>query len=225
MKQIKFPLMLILFFFQVGIFSQRAVNISHKLPIAKPYSFFASYEDFLANKPIQGYEIFRIERGKAIEMLNYDHLWVRRNGEEVHLKPKDYPSFWISDEHGLLNRYFEGDPYLLWINGKYCYYLISYNDPVRLNEKGEFTIIGESGSGYGSNYQSSSFPSMHWSIGIDGPIKEIKDKDFLVELEKYKLGKKYERKKPKRELIMSAVEYGVKKHKVYVEFIELLNQQ
>lgn len=225
MKQTKFSLILILIFSHVSLFSQRASNMDQKNPTAQPFRFFASYEDFLANRPIEGYEIFRKQRGKAIEMINYDHLWVRKNGEEIHIKPKEYPSFWISDEHGLLNRYFDGDPYLIWIKGKYCYYLISYNDPVRLSEKGEFTILGESGSGHGSNYQNSSFPSMHWSVGIDGPIKEIKDKDFVAELEKYKLDKKYERKKPKRELIMGAVDYGAKKHKVYVEFIELLNQQ
>lgn len=191
---------------------------------AQPFRFYTSYEDFISNKPMEGYSIFRKRiNSKAVEVLDYDHLWVNVNGEDKHLKPKEYPSSLFTDEDGLLVRYFDKNAYQVIIVGKYCLYVWPYNNPIANLGDGKFEIVGSSGYISNGKYSGSSFPAQFWSEGFDGPINEIKDKDLKPILEEKDLLKKFERKKVKRELKMSAIEYGYKEYKVYCEFINLLN--
>ena len=204
------------------------------IPRAQPLRFYESYESFKANNPLPNYEIYRketvggievvnfkkVSADKGFEVIDFDRLRVRKEGKEMRLKPKEYPSLLFTDENGLLHRkVVEGGSYLIFIKGKYCYYLNASNRHVKKGPYGELFMSGLRPSGANASYV-----TYYWSLGIDGLVKEIKDTDFIKELEKYNLDKDFKSKNPKRDLVLK-LDYYEKKHEVYVEFFNLLNQK
>jgi len=203
-------------------YAQKKSNPTIHIPTATPYRFYESYQAFLDNKPINGYELGRKRiNSKFVQVFDYDKPYTIINGEGKNLKPKEFPSMYFTNEQGLLIRHFDGDAYLVLVKDSFCLYLWPYKHSVRSLGNDDFAIVG-SADEFGRT--PSSFPATFWSEGFDNKILEI-GSEFEKVLDSHKLLNSYERKQVKRKPIMSAMEYGRAKFYLVLEFINLLNKK
>lgn len=169
-------------------------------PHRTPERVFATYEDMVADKPIDGI---------TLDLTNYkgyqkksETIALVENGttREVDIKDVNYWGFTGSD--GGVRRIFEGESYSCWALGdKHCYY------------QGRRNYNMETGNYYMRDWV---------SAGPNAPIEEGKRLcEDIIEASSFKDA--FKKAKPKREMKDSVNGYQEKQMMWYVDFINRIN--
>lgn len=172
---------------------------SQELPKRTPLHVFATYEDMVADKPVEG-----------VQLDPQDHYGYHNKKEWIFVLEAGAPkkvvlgevSYWgYTDPDGSVQRIFEGQAYKCYALGNNCYY------------QGRPNINPESGNAYMRDWIS------------EGPNGAITDGKRIAEdvIEAAGQKKEYDEAKPKREMKDSVEDYQAKLYDRIVVFFDRIN--
>ena len=175
------------------------------IPTRTPLSFFATYEDMVANKPAEG--IALEARGWFSMLLGKESVLVNRGGQQEKVAVADLKYWGFASDEGVVMRIFDGTVYNCLALGAKCVYLkrLWYNVSPDLDM--------------------SSDANGHTDCVSEGPNAEITSTKHQVEswVEVAAMTKEYEAAKPKREMKDSVMGYFAKLMKRDVDFVGRIN--
>lgn len=173
---------------------------AQELPKRTPERVFATYEDMVADKPIDGITL-DLANYKGYQKKSETIALVEKGStREVDIKDVDYWGFTGSD--GRVRRIFEGESYSCWALGdKHCYY------------QGRRNYNMETGNYYLRDWV---------SAGPKAPIEEGKRLcEDIIEASSFK--DEFKNAKPKREKDDSVDGYQEKQMMWYADFFNRIN--
>lgn len=170
--------------------------------------FFKSYEDYKANKGVDGMKFINL-KGTTIEY--------NENGIVQKQKPSKLPYAWYTDHNEILMRVFDGDLYYVLADGAVCFYIKVGDGTVSYGSDSDYSIGGKF---------SDSYPTEYFSLTPNGVIEKLKDKVLEEYLEKYNLTSQYENDpKYKREMKDCVMCWANKKTNKKIKYIKLINEK
>lgn len=173
---------------------------AQELPKRTPERVFATYEDMVADKPVEGitidytsYKGFQ-KKGTIITLVE--------NGVAREVNLNDVKYWGLTSSDGSIRRIFEGESFACWALGdKHCYY------------QGRRNYNMETGNYYMRDWV---------SAGPNAPIEEGKRLcEDIIEASEFKDA--FKKAKPKREMKDSVDGYQEKQMMWYVDFINRIN--
>lgn len=211
---------IILLFFIAATFFAGAQDYKH-IDVKHQYKFYKSYEDYKADKPVDG-----------IKCTKWDS-WSNRveyneNGAQQKAKPSKLPYLWFCNEEGMLMRVFDGDLFYVVVDGPISFYIDASKGTVSKLENGnciingvsvnvDYMILGASPSTWSLDY---------YSLTPNGPIKELKNKFLDEYLEKYNLTSQYEKDTQYKKEAKDCVDcWSNKKTNKKIKYIKLINEK
>lgn len=172
------------------------------------YKFFKSYEDYKADKPVEGIKVNSC-RGTKVEYTE--------NGVTQKCKASKLPYAWFCNEEGMLMRVSEGDLYYVIVDGSISVYINAGDGTVSKPDNADYILTGK---------VSDSFPELHYSLSANGKIEKLKDSVLEEYLEKHKLTSQYENDpKYKRERKDCVMCWQNKKANKKIKYIKLINEK
>lgn len=204
MKKIFF--LAVLLFLTIFSFAQEPISLAYNKE--QNMNFFKSYEDFIAQKPVEGIKLERMsEYGWNVE--------VNQNGKVEKIKDSKIPYAWFCKGYNLM-RVYEKEIYYVIDIGQLCFYVRCRESSIKMYDDGTYYMSPSEGEVFKEYY----------SEGINGEIKVLKDKVFEDYLEKYGLKEAFDKeKKPKREMKDSVLGYKNKEWNVVIKYKKLLIQK
>lgn len=208
----KFSATLMLFFTVYLTFSQpvsytRGVgDDAYTVTIGKNAGqFFKSYEDYIANKPVDGY--------KLVE-LKPTSVKINENGTEDKVKPSKLKYNWFCNADGMLMRVFDGEVYHVVVEGPLCLYI----------KRSQGTIVKPDNKYHFIESANDFYPAEFYSLTISGPISKLKDNILEEYLQKHGLLKDYENDPLNKREWKDCVEcWKNKQTNRKIKYVQLLN--
>jgi hypothetical protein len=171
--------------------------IAQEPPKRTPLRVFATYEDMLADRPVEGSELMPTQPQSGdwwLALMNDEWVYVNEGGQRTKKEVKDLPYWGLTNEYGNVIRVYEGHLYLCYALGKKCvYWRMNWANP------------------------------KEWMS--DGPSAEIQGGKNLVKetIEAAGLGEEYKKSKPKREMKDDVADYAAKERRVMITFMDRIN--
>lgn len=170
--------------------------------------FFKTYEDYKANKGVDGMKFINL-KGTTIEYSE--------NGTAQKQKPSKLPYTWYTDHNEILMRVFDGDLYYVLADGAVCFYIKVGDGTVSYGSDSDYSIGGKF---------SDSYPEEYYSLTPNGAIEKLKDKILDEYLTKYNLTSQYENDpKYKRERSDNVMGWANKKTNKKIKYIKSINEK
>lgn len=170
--------------------------------------FFKTYEDYKANKGVDGMKFINL-KGTTVEYSE--------NGTIQKQKPSKLAYAWYTDHNGMLMRVFDGDLYFVLADGAICFYIRVGDGTVSYSSDSDYSIGGKF---------TDSYPEEYYSLTINGAIEKLKNKVLEEYLEKYNLTSQYEDDpKYKRERSDNVMGWANKKTNKKIKYIKLINEK
>jgi hypothetical protein len=170
--------------------------------------FFKTYEDYKANKGVDGMKFINL-KGTTVEYSE--------NGTMQKQKPSKLAYAWYTDHNGMLMRVFDGDLYYVLADGAICFYIRVGDGTVSYSSDSDYSIGGKF---------TDSYPEEYYSLTINGAIEKLKNKVLEESLEKYNLTSQYENDpKYKRERSDNVMGWANKKTNKKIKYIKLINEK
>lgn len=170
--------------------------------------FFKSYEDYLADTPIEGVKLIELKPSS----LKYSD-----NGTDQKVKASKLTYNWFCNEDGILMRVFDGDIYYVVVDGPISFYIKRNEGTVVKPDKQDYNIGGE---------LSDSYPKEYYSLTPNGPIEKLKESILEEYLDKYNLRKNYDTdpayKREARDCVMC---WQNKKTNNQIKYIKIINSK
>lgn len=166
-------------------------------PKRTPLRVFATFEDMVADKPVEGVALKPTQPQSGdwrLALMNDEWVYLDDAGARKKTEVKDLPYWGVTDEYGNVVRIFDGHLYLCYVLGNNCvYWRMNWENP------------------------------REWMS--DGPNAEIKGGKNLVKetIEAAGLGEEYKQAKPKREMKDSVADYAAKERRVMMSFMARIN--
>lgn len=185
------------------------VNAQYQVTAGKhQYKFFKSYEDYKAEKPVEGIKVNTC-RGTKIEYTE--------NGVKQKCKASKLPYAWFCNDEGMLMRVFDGDLFYVIVDGAISIYVNAGDGTVSKPDNSDYRLVGKF---------SDSFPALYYSLTPNGQIEKLKDKMLEEYLEKYNLTSQYENDpKYKRERKDCVMCWQNKKANKKIKYAKLINEK
>lgn len=185
------------------IFISIAVNAQNK----NAARFFASYEDFRADKPVEGPTVIKFTSKNAE---------VKTNGITEKVKISKLPHAWFVNADGMLMRIYEGDLYYMLVDGPVSFYIKASEGSAGYAKDGFFI----------ANKYTDQWPMEYYSETATGEVKKLKQKHLDVYLEKYGLEKQYDKDPEfKREMKDCVLCWQAKKTNKMIKYIQIVNEK
>ena len=174
-------------------------------------NFYNSAEDYYNNIPIEdvewdGYNYATFFDAEKIKLI--------KNGKEELTKVSDLPYDWVSSNHGILMRKFNGVLYQIVVNGPICYY-VRFDYGTVTPMKDSYFFLRNNADKFFDFY----------SETLKGEIKEMNEKVMDKFLEQYGLEEQYKNDKIKREMKDSVNGYMTKQKNKLIKYINLINEK
>lgn len=195
---------LLFLFIAIAVFSKAQITVIAGKHASK---FFKSYEDYKADKPIEGIKLESFQ-GKKLEYTE--------NGTKQKAKASSLPYQWFCNIDGTLVRSFNGDFYFMIIDGPISFYI----------KTAEGNVYDQGEAGYVIRQTGEYYPVEYYSLTPNGTIEKLKDKVLEEYLEKYNLMSKYENDPAyKREMKDCVACYQNKKTNKKIKYIKIVNKK
>ncbi|NVO02931.1 MAG: hypothetical protein HXX09_09555 [Bacteroidetes bacterium] len=177
-------------------------------------SFFESYEDYQANKPIEGVKLAE---------MSFNTVKIDKDGKIVKVKEANMPSSWFCDEQGILMRVFDKNIYFVIVDGAICHYVKFKEANAQFPYNPKTNLIR---TDYIFQPWNSEQPFReYYSESITSEILVLKGKYWEELLTKYDLKKQYDSDKLKREAKDSVLDYKNKEWRKKVKYKKLINEK
>lgn len=195
----------VLFFLAISAFATSQITVTAG---KHQYKFFKSYEDYKADKPVDGIKVNSC-KGSSVEYTE--------NGTKQKCKASKLPYTWFCNDEGILMRVFDGDLYYVVVDGPLSFYIKSGDGTVSKPDNSDYVIGGKF---------SDSYPDEYYSLTPNGAIEKLKNKVLEEYLEKYNLTSQYENDpKYKREMKDCVMCWQNKKTNKKIKYIKLINEK
>ncbi|MBI3518113.1 MAG: hypothetical protein HY062_01980 [Bacteroidetes bacterium] len=172
------------------------------------YDFFKSYEDYKADKAVDGIQV-TICKGSNIEYTE--------NGAKKKSKASKLPYSWFCNSEGMLMRVFDGDLYYVVVDGAVSFYIKVSEGTISKPDNADYIISGD---------VSNTWPNEYYSLTPNGTIEKLKDKILEEYLEKYNLTSQYENdpnyKRQAKDCVMC---WANKKTNKKIKYTKLINEK
>ena len=201
----KISLLILMSFLSLFLNAQRDIVVGKH-----PNKFFKSYEDYKANKPIDGVVLIKWSSNST------GKIELSENGVAQKLKVSKLTYTWFCNEEGVLMRLYDGELYYVVVDGPFTYYAQSSKTWVARYGDADFSLVPQlSGSKIADRY----------SETPNGEIKKFSESVLKEYLAKYGLKDQYDADKMKREFKDNVASYEDKQQLKLIKYMILLNEK